>query len=352
MDDRALGIKKITASELAALTEGDLRNADENLEISGLTALEHAPPGWVSFIVSPKHKEALKNTKASLVFVPKDFDAEGRPVIVLDNIWRGVKRAMEYFYPRPPAHEFIDPRAHIAEDIVHGSNLQVGPGAVIQDGVTLGDDVRIGANVFIGYGVMVGSHTIIQPNVTILNRTEIGARCLVMPGTVIGSEGFGYKEIDGTIQQIPQVGKVVIEDDVEIGANCTIDRGAFKETFIGQGTKIDNLVHVAHNCRVGRNSILCGQVGFAGSTEIGEGCILAGQVGLADNLKIGNRVILAAKSGVMDNVPDGETWFGIPAQPIKDTMKVVAQSRKLPELVKEFRQLKKQVAELIERREK
>ena len=327
--------------EVARLVGGEVVNAQRGLTVRGLTTLEEADADEVSFIAVTKHATGLEKTKAALLLIPEDLDPGSHPAVKVDNVWRGVKIILEHFHPQSAVCEKIDPGAHIAEGVKRGANLQAGPGVVIEEGAVMGDNVRLGAGCFIGARTRIGDNTLLEPNVSVMHDCMIGARVVILSGAVIGSEGFKYEEIDGVPTKIPQVGRVVIEDDVEIGANVTIDRASFTETLIGRGTKIDNLVQIAHNCRIGRYCIICSQVGISGSTELGDGCILAGQVGLADNLKLGNRVILAAQSGLMHNVPDGETWFGYPAQPIAQTMKLIAHYKKLPQMKKDLLELKK-----------
>jgi UDP-3-O-[3-hydroxymyristoyl] glucosamine N-acyltransferase len=343
MSDRQTPPAPLTAEELAAALGGELVNPQPGVNVSGLTSLEEAGPGMASFIVSASHASELEATRASVVLMPASLEPGDKTAIKLDDVWRGVKWTLEYFHPRPAPSESTDPTAVVAGDVKRGKNVRIGPCAVIESGVEIGDNVRIGAGCFIGESARIDSDAELHPNVSVLHDCEIGARVAIFPGTVIGADGYKFEVIDDRPQKVPQIGKVVIEDDVEIGANCAIDRAAFTQTVIGEGTKIDNLVHIAHNCRIGKYCMIVGQVGIAGSTDLGDGCILAGQVGLKDNLKIGNKVVLAAQSGVMHDIPDGQTWFGYPAQPISDTMKQTALIRKLPQLAKDLRELKKKL---------
>ena len=216
----------------------------------------------------------------------------------------------------------IDPTAHIGPHCSIGERVKIGANCVLQHGDFIGDDSTL------------GDGTNLFPNVTIYARSQIGERVRIHAGTVIGSDGFGYVFDSGFHRKVPQVGNLIIGDDVEIGSNVSIDRGALGSTVIGKGTKIDNLVHIAHNVEIGEHCILCGQVGFAGSTKMGNYVVLAGQVGIAGHLKIGNQVTVASKAGVMHNIPDGETWLGMPAQPDKQAKRVLIALQRLPDLLK------------------
>ena len=252
-------------------------------------------------------------------------------------------KALALFFPEPKfaagihptavvaAIAQIDPTAHIGPHCAVGERVKIGANSVLQAGNFVGDDSKLGDDVNL------------FPNVTIYPRTEIGNRVRIHAGTVIGSDGFGYVLDGGVHRKVPQIGNVVIGDDVEIGANVTIDRGALGSTVIGKGTKIDNLVQIAHNVEIGEHCIVIAQVGIAGSTKLGNYVILAGQVGLAGHLKIGNQVTVAAQSGVMHDIPDGEKWLGSPAQPDKQTKRQMIAQRKLPDLLKRVAELEKKL---------
>jgi len=225
----------------------------------------------------------------------------------------------------------IDPTAHIGPHCVVGERVKIGVRSVLQAGNFIGDDSNL------------GEETNLFPNVTVYPRTEIGGRVRIHANTVVGSDGFGYVQDGGVHRKVPQIGNVVIGDDVEIGAGVTIDRGALGSTVIGKGTKIDNLVQIAHNVEIGEGSIIVAQVGISGSTKLGKYVILAGQVGLAGHLKIGNQVTVAAKSGVMTDIPDGEKWLGIPAQPDKKTKRQLIAIQHLPDLLRRVAELERKL---------
>ncbi|MBN1517359.1 UDP-3-O-(3-hydroxymyristoyl)glucosamine N-acyltransferase [Candidatus Sumerlaeota bacterium] len=338
----------LTYREAAQLAKGELalcKGAKEDQNIERLTSLADARPEDATFISSEKYAAQLSETRAGLALVPHSLELEtsAMSLVRCDDVWAAVKAILEHLY-RPQADSAgIAPSAMIADDVKRGANLSAGHNAVIESGATLGDNVRIGAGCYIGKGAQIGNHTVLHPNCIVMDFCEIGANCILHPGAVIGADGYKYEAIGGVPAKIPQVGVVIIEDEVEIGANTTIDRASFTETRIGRGTKIDNLVQIAHNCKIGRYCLIISQVGLAGSTTVGDGCILAGQVGCKDNIKIGDRAILAAQSGLMHNVPAGETWFGYPAQPLNDEMRQIALLRKLPEMHKAIREIQKKL---------
>jgi UDP-3-O-[3-hydroxymyristoyl] glucosamine N-acyltransferase len=230
-----------------------------------------------------------------------------------------------------------------------GAEVSIGPYVVIENDVAVGDRTRIGAQCFVGRGARIGADTLVHPRVTLLAGCELGARVIVHPGVVIGADGFKYEMIDGQLTKIPQIGRVVVEDDVEIGANSCIDRASFTETRIGRGTKIDNLVQLAHNVRVGAGSVIVAQAGVAGSTRLGEQVFLAGQVGLVDNIEIGDRAKIGAQAGVKNDVPADVYYLGSPAIPARDFMRINADLQKLGEMRKRLHELEKEVERLRDR---
>lgn len=301
--------------EVADRLQGELEG-DGSLEIHGVNSLEAAEAGEISFLVSAKYSSLLQRSCASAVIVPHDFAEEVDCACVrVKNPDRSFGEAAALFYQAPPAPvPGVHPSAVVAADVVLGKNVSVGPNCTLEEGVVLGDDCVIGPNVVIGYGSRLGSGVQLFGSVTIREYCEIGDRVIIHSGSVIGSDGFGYSvESDGSRRKIPQLGTVLIEADVEIGSNTSVDRARFGKTVIGQGSKIDNLVQIAHNVNIGPHSVLCGQVGIAGSTEIGSHTILAGQVGVAGHLKVGAGVIANAKSGIISDVKKGAHVMGTPA---------------------------------------
>ncbi|NPA16365.1 MAG: UDP-3-O-(3-hydroxymyristoyl)glucosamine N-acyltransferase [Aquificae bacterium] len=309
----------------------------EDREIKGLKSISSAREGDLTFLADRKHLEALKNSEASAVLVPEELDID-IPQIVVKNPQNVFYKLLELFY----AEELpsgISPRASVSEKAQIGSDVYIGDFAVVEEDVKIGDRVRIYPGCYIGKNTSIGEGSIIYPNVVIYRDTRIGRNVIIHSGCVIAGDGFGYYQEDGKHRKIPHVGRVVIEDNVEIGANTTIDRAMVDETVIKEGTKIDNLVMIAHNCYVGENTILVSQVGIAGSTKIGKNVILAGQVGVADHITIGDNVIVTAKSGVgKDLEPNKVYGSGLQAIEWSKWKKVMFYLYKLPEIIKKLKQ--------------
>ncbi|MCX7625140.1 MAG: UDP-3-O-(3-hydroxymyristoyl)glucosamine N-acyltransferase [Candidatus Sumerlaeaceae bacterium] len=335
-------------SEFAAAVNGELVNFKEDFEITGISTLQDAKPGQVSFAASERYLQRALETEASAIIVPKGFSLGEKTCVVLDEPWRGVLFLLEYFYPHDAAIYFkgVDPSAVVAENVRLGQNVRIGPKVVIGPNTVIGDETVIEAGCIIGPNVEIGSRCHLHAHVVIEHGTRIGHRVIIQAGAVIGGDGFKFELIGGKWRKIPQVGCVVIEDDVEIGANTTIDRASFTETRIGAGTKIDNLVQIAHNVTIGKDCVIVAQVGIAGSSSVGDGSILAAQVGVADNLQLGKRVRVMARSGVKDNIEDGATVLGTPARPFRVAARIVATEAKLPEMLAEVTRLSEKVRQL------
>ena len=317
-------------------------NGDENIEITGVSGLKDAKPGELSFLVSDKYQSLLSSTKASAVIVPSKFSQDTGPILLnVDNPDKAFANISILFYDPPPDPLVkVHSSAIIDDTVLIGKNVSIGANCVIEGDVKIGDNAIIGANVVIGYGSQIGSDVHLFPLVSLREYCVIGNRVKIHNGTVIGSDGFGYYlEKDGSRKKIPQIGYVVLEDDVEIGANVTIDRARFGKTVIGRGTKIDNLVQIAHNVKIGNDCILCGQVGIAGTVDIGSNTILAGQVGVTGHLSIGDRVIANACSGITKDVPSGEHVMGMPAVNHKKFNKSYACMLQLSKLREKIRKI-------------
>jgi UDP-3-O-[3-hydroxymyristoyl] glucosamine N-acyltransferase len=297
---------------------------------------DKARAGDLTFAETGEFFAAAEASAATAIIAGKDFSSEKKIVVRVANPRLAFAKAVAIFFPEPTfasgihpsaviatAAE-IDPSAHIGPHCVIGERVKIGAKVVLQSGNAIGDDVAIGD----------GTH--LFPNVTLYPRTQVGQRVRIHAGAVIGSDGFGYVFDAGVHRKIPQIGNVVIGDDVEIGSNTSVDRGALGSTVIGKGTKIDNLVQVGHNVELGDYCILCAQVGIAGSAKLGKYTVLAGQVGIAGHLKIGNQVTIGSKSGVMHNIPDGEQWLGIPAQPDRQAKRMMIAMQRLPDLLKKI----------------
>jgi UDP-3-O-[3-hydroxymyristoyl] glucosamine N-acyltransferase len=331
----------ITLAELAALTGGTVVNGDPAFAVSGAAAVTDATPSEVTFFGNARYLPALKQSKAAAAFVPLDFvDDISAILIKVANPSLAFAQALEKFAPPPVTYPpGIHPTAVIAPDVTLGEGVSIQPYAVIERGSAIGAGSVIGAHVFIGQESAIGADCHIHPQVAIRERTIIGARVIIHSGTVVGSDGFGYEFSGGRHVKIPQTGFVQIDDDVEIGACVTLDRARFGRTWIQEGTKIDNLVQIAHNVVIGRHSIIVSQTGISGSSKLGQYVTLAGQVGLVGHIEIGDRAIVGAKSGVSKNIPAGEVWFGYPASPMKESKERLAYINRLEKLYARVRKI-------------
>lgn len=320
-----------TIAEIAKHLHGEVLG-DGAAVITGFAAAEHARPGDLTFAESADYFAAAEKSAAVAVIADGKFASAHKIVIRVANPRLAFARALALFFPEPVYAPGIHPSAVIAADAQIDPTAHIGPLCSVGARVKLGARCVLQGGNFIGDDSVIGEDTNLFPNVTLYPRTQIGRRVRIHAGTVIGSDGFGYVFDSGFHRKIPQIGNVVIGDDVEIGSNTSVDRGALGSTIIGQGTKIDNLVQVGHNVEVGEYSILCAQVGIAGSAKLGKYCVLAGQVGIAGHLKIGNQVTIGSKSGVMHNIGDKEKWLGIPAQPDRQAKRSMIALQRLPEL--------------------
>ncbi|OGX27237.1 MAG: UDP-3-O-(3-hydroxymyristoyl)glucosamine N-acyltransferase [Omnitrophica WOR_2 bacterium RIFCSPHIGHO2_02_FULL_48_11] len=340
---------KKTLGEIAKYVKGELVG-DADLVITGICGIKEAREGDITFVANQKYFSLTTKTQASAIITPKNMSVAGKSVIRTDNPSLAFANMMALFLEdqvKPP--QGIHKTAVIADDAVIGENVSIGPYTVIDAKARIGDDTILYGGCFVGQNTVIGRGCLIYPHVTIRERLSIGNQVIIHSGAVIGSDGFGFVSIDGIQEKIPQVGTVVIEDRVEIGANVTIDRARFDKTFIGQGTKIDNLVQIAHNVSIGKNCIIISQVGISGSVTIGDGVVLAGQAGIAGHLTIGEGAVVPAKSGVSKSIPPNTIVWGIPAKPHAHAKRANAAFQRLPEYVKIIHELKKRVAELESR---
>jgi len=332
--------------DLARLLDCPLEG-DGETEITGVASLDNAGPGDLVFVAEAKRLPALEASRASAAVIPQGESYSRIPVLRSAHPQLTFVRATELlFSPYRPAPG-IHPTAVVSASARIGKNVAIGALSVIGDEAEIGDGTVIFPLVSIYPRVKIGSGSVIHSHVSIREDVRLGNRVILHSGVVIGADGYAYlQNPDGTHLKIPQKGTVVIEDDVEVGANSTIDRAALAETIVRRGTKIDNLVMIAHNVEIGAHTLLAGQVGIAGSTKVGDNVIMAGQVGVADHLKIGNKVIIAAKSGIGSNVPDGKFMAGLPPFEIHEWRKLWASFPRLYDLVKDFKRLKARVEEL------
>lgn len=338
---------QLTVGELAAHLSAELVG-DAAIKVSGVAALETAQRSDVSFLARRKYLPYLAGTRAGAVIIARDLGEaqeapEGAAILWVDDAHRALADALALLYPEEPRRPEIAPTAVVASGAELGQGVTIGAYSVVEAGARLGDGVRIGAHCVVGGGCVVGEASELKDQVTLYPGTAVGRRCIIHGGSRIGVDGFGYVLEDGVHRKVPQVGQCVIEDDVEIGANVCIDRGSVGETRIGAGTKIDNLVHIAHNVQIGRRCIIVAQVGIAGSTTVGDGVALAGQVGITGHLKIGDGAQVGAQSGVSHDIPAGEKWFGYPARRLNETMRASAAFLKLPDLLRRVRRLEEQM---------
>jgi len=318
----------VPISEIVAFTGGRYGGPADRM-IDGVAPLSGAGEAQLSFLSNSKYASQLASTQAAAIFVSDDLAGDDDRFIRVANPYYAMASVVAKYFDRRPMPVGISPLASIASTATLGANVAIGPFSTIADDVVLGDGVVIFPNVSIQAGTTIGDGTIVYPQVSIYDRSVIGRRCIIHSGVVIGADGYGFATEGGRHHKIPQIGIVRIGDDVEIGAGSTIDRAALGETTIGDGTKIDDLVMIAHNVKVGRHCLLVAQVGIAGSTELGDNVVVAGQSGFAGHLKIGNGVQVAAKSAVLDDVPDGAKVMGIPAIPFREFARREATLRRM-----------------------
>ncbi len=330
-----------TTAEIAKFVGGEVVG-DAPAVLKSFAPAERAQAGDLTFAENEDYFARAEQSAATAIIAEKRFSSAKKILIRVPNARIAFAKALALFFPEPKFAAGIHPTAVVAKSAQIDPSAHVGPHCAIGERVKLGANSVLQGGNFIGDDSKLGECVNLFPNGTIYPRTEIGNHVRIHAGTVIGSDGFGYVLDVGVHRKVPQIGNVVIGDDVEIGANVTIDRGALGSTVIGKGTKIDNLVQIAHNVEIGEHCIVIAQVGISGSTKLGKYVILAGQVGLAGHLKIGNQTTVAAQSGVMHDIPDGEKWFGYPAQPDKDIKRQIIAQRKLPELLKRVAELERQ----------
>lgn len=331
--------------ELAGLVGGKVvGNGD--LLIKGVAPLESASEGYITFITTHRYAGALRASAASAIIIPPDIPFEGKPLIVAENPQLAYARLLTLFTSKPFQAKGIDRRAHIGRNPKIGKDITIHPFAHIGDDVEIGDGAVIHPGVSIGDGCRLGEGVVIYPNATIRERCVIGKRVIIHSGVVIGSDGFGYARDGQRHYKIPQIGIVQIDDDVEVGANTAIDRGAFGKTWIMRGVKIDNLVQVAHNVVIGEDCIIVAQAGIAGSSRLGCNVMLGGQVAIVDHLTIGDNTMIAGQSGVTSDIPGNTVVSGTPAIPHKEWLRSSVTFPRLPEMKKQIKELGERVDEL------
>ncbi len=335
-----------TLGAIAKFVNGEVVG-DESLVITGLSGIKEAKEGDLTFVANSRYFSLIEKTSASAVITPRDINVDAPSIIRTDNPSQAFSKiAASVIEDDARVFKGIHKTAVIAGDVHLGPNVSIGPYTVIEKGVRIDDHTVICAGCFIGHRTTIGEESFIYPNVSIQERISVGRHVIIHSGTVVGSDGFGFVNVKGVQEKIPQIGTVVIEDHVEIGANVTIDRARFDKTIIGQGTKIDNLVQIAHNVRIGKHCVICAQSGISGSTTLEDHVTLAGQVGLAGHITVGEGAVVASGSGVPGSIPPHETYWGFPAKPHRQAKRVNACVQRLPHYVKTLNELKKKIEKL------
>ena len=343
---------EFTARQIAEMIDGRVEG-NENAAVNSFAKIEEGREGAISFLSNPKYTHYLYDTRSTIVLVNDDLVLE-QPVsatlIRVKNAYEAVARLLQLYDAMKPRKTGIDPLAFVSPSAIVGKDVYIGAFACIGDGATVGDGTQIYPQAVIGDAVKLGDGCLIYPNVTVYQGCRIGNRVTIHAGSVIGADGFGFAPNQEGYNKIPQIGIVVIEDDVEIGANTCVDRSTMGQTIIRKGVKLDNLIQVAHNCEVGENTVMSAQVGLAGSTKIGAWCMVGGQAGFAGHLHVADRTFVGAQCGVLGNTKgQGEQLIGSPAMNPKVFFKASAVIKRLPEMYRELNELKKKIEELTQR---
>jgi UDP-3-O-[3-hydroxymyristoyl] glucosamine N-acyltransferase len=337
-----------TAEQIATILHGTIEG-DPSIAVDNFSRIEEGKPGTLTFLANPKYTRYIYSTKASVVLVNNDFVAE-QPVhatlIRCFNAYAALAVLMDMVEKNKPQKTGIEAMSHISPDVKYGENIYVGAFAYIAENVKIGNNTKIYPQVYIGENVTIGDNTVIYPGAKIYRECVIGDNCIIHAGAVIGSDGFGFASENGAYKKIPQMGIVIIEDDVEIGANTTVDRAVMDATVIHKGVKLDNLIQIAHNVEVGDNTVMAAQVGVSGSTKIGRHCMFGGQVGLGGHITIGDNANIGAQSGIISNVGSDAKILGSPAIPFRDFFKSSVVFSKLPEMYRQLARLQKEIEEL------
>lgn len=339
---------EFSAKQIAEFVQGTIIG-DENATVHTFAKIEEGIPGALSFLSNPKYTSYIYETQSSIVLVNKDFEPEHEvkaTLIKVDNAYESLAKLMTLYEMSQPKKTGISSLASIAENAKIGEGCYIAPYVCIEDGAAIGKNVYIHPNVVIGSNVKIGDNCILFPHVTIYHDCRIGNNCVLHAGAVIGADGFGFAPSAEGYEKIPQIGIVILEDNVDVGANTCIDRATMGATIIRKGVKLDNLVQIAHNVEVGSNTVMASQVGVAGSAKVGEWCMFGGQVGVAGHIKIGDKVTVGAQSGIPGNVKSGVTLMGYPAIDPKQFARSAAIYKKLPDMYTELGKLQKEIEEL------
>lgn len=337
---------EFTAKQIAQFIQGRIEG-DENVSVHTFSKIEEGKPGTISFLSNPKYTHFLYDTQASIVIINEDVELENpvkTTLIRVKNAYECVAKLLQLYASTIPKKSGIDPLAFISAKAKVGKNCYVGAFAYIADDAIIGDGCQIYPHAYVGEGVKIGDNALIYPHVTIYKGCVVGDRVTLHAGCVIGSDGFGFAPTEDGYDKIPQIGIVTIEDDVEIGANTCIDRSTMGTTIIRKGVKLDNLIQVAHNVEIGKNTVMAAQVGVAGSTKIGEWCMFGGQVGVAGHISVANHTQVGAQAGITGTIKkENETIIGSPAWDAKGFMKSAAVFRRLSDMYQQINELKKEI---------
>ena len=338
---------KITAAQIAEVLGGDVEG-DSTIEVSTLSKIEEGTPGSITFLSNPKYNHYIYTTNASVAIVNKTFVAEHEiktTLIRVDDAYKAFSKILEFYNQIKLMKSGIEQPSVISEGVEYGDDLYLGSFSYIGKNTKIGNNVKIYPNSFVGDNVVIGDNTILFAGARIYSETIIGKDCTIHSGTIIGSDGFGFAPSeDGSYTKVPQIGNVIIEDDVEIGSCTTVDRATLGSTIIRKGVKLDNQIQIAHNVEIGEHTVIASQSGVAGSTKIGKYCVIGGQVGIVGHITIGDHVKIQAQSGVGKNIKDGEVIQGSPAIAYNDFSKSFIYFKKLPSIVKEIDDLKKKTS--------
>lgn len=337
---------KFTAEQIAGILEGEVVG-NPNAEVFKLAKIEEGTDGSITFLANPKYANYIYSTKASITIVNNTFEPENEistTLIKVEDAYKAFSKLLEYYNQVKLMKSGIEQPTVISDNVVYGDNLYLGSFSYLGKNVTIGNNVKIYPNCFIGDNVTIGDNTILFAGVRIYSESSIGKNCTIHSGCIIGSDGFGFAPAeDGTYSKVPQIGNVIIEDSVDIGACTTIDRATLGSTIIRKGVKLDNQIQIAHNVEIGENTVIASQTGVAGSTKIGKNCMIGGQVGIVGHITIGDRVRIQAQSGIGKSISDGETIQGSPAFNYGDWNKSYVHFRNLPKIVSDLEDLKKKI---------
>lgn len=342
---------QFTAEMIAAALNGEVVG-NKDATVSTVSSIDGGKPGSLAYLTNPKYEQYIYTTEASIVLVDKSFEPKGEikaTLVKVENVGQCVLNLLEMYNASKPRKRGISKMASINETAEVGNDCYIGDFVVVEQGAKIGDNVQIYPQCYIGDNVTIGEGTKIYPGVKIYEGCKIGKNCIIHAGAVIGADGFGFApREDGTFAKIPQLGIVIIEDNVEIGANSCIDRAKTDATIVHSGVKLDNLIQLGHNVEVGANTVMSAQVGIAGTTKVGSNCFIAGQVGIADHVTVGNAVKIGSKSGIDKDVADGEIRFGYPALPGVQYHRSFAVFKQLPDIAAKLREVEKRVTKLEE----